>query len=79
VEATSPAPDNLGVHLQAPGDLGVRRTLAGVEDELGALHSLVRERVARRPMLELRTLLADQDDLIALATRHRPRDSPEAT
>jgi hypothetical protein len=79
VEASSPAPDNDVVHVQAPGDLDVGEPVSGVEDELGALHQPVRQRVARRPMLELRTLLVAHNDPIAIAARHRRHDSRPAT
>jgi hypothetical protein len=79
VEATSPPPDHVGIHVQAPCDLRVRRTLRRIEDELGALHPLVSERVARRPMLELCALFVTQDDLIRAALRHRQTDSTRST
>jgi Co/Zn/Cd efflux system component len=62
-EPTSPTPHDLGHAVQPRRDLDVAQPIGGVEHKLGALHDLVRERVARRPTLELDTLLSAQDDL----------------
>ena len=53
-------PIDLGVAVQPPSDLGVAQPVGPVEHQLGPLHDLVRQRVARRPTLELAALLDAQ-------------------
>ena len=57
LKATSPAPDDLGIAVEPGGDLDVAQSVSRVEHELGALHHLVRQRVARRAPLKLAALL----------------------
>jgi len=43
-ESSPPLTDDLRAHLKAPGDLGVRHAIGGVEHDLRALHITVGER-----------------------------------
>jgi hypothetical protein len=74
-EAFSPAPDDLGGHVESSADLDIRLTISSVEHELGALDLLMRARVAGSDMLQLTTLLRAQHDP-GSRSRHRQTDSP---
>jgi hypothetical protein len=75
VEASSPAPDDLVVELQAGGDLLVVEPLGGRQDQLRSLDFPERPRVAGGPMAELAALVTTQLDLRG-GLGHLGSDSP---
>jgi len=73
-ESSPPSAHVLGAHVQPGGDLDVRVSLGGVEDELGALDISMRRLLQRGDPFELAALLIAERDLSGLS-RHRPLDS----